>query len=113
MDNQMYINQRAYFNPAKACQDKSVCFTGLELCQQRTINSIKISFTEGCLKRVYVTYSIDGSSFNCFEKCRQFVLDDKQPENTLILNNLSAKNLRVYPVEWTGLPNIKIAYDYQ
>jgi hypothetical protein len=44
MDNQMYINQRAFFSPAK-CQDKSVCFTGLELCQQKTINCLKISST--------------------------------------------------------------------
>lgn len=108
----MYINQRIFFNPAKSCENKSVCFTGLELCQQRTINSVKISTTDGVLKKVYLTYSIDGANFNCFEKCRQFVLNDKLPENELILNGLSAKNLRIYPAEWTGSPNIKVVYDY-
>lgn len=112
MDNQMYINQRLYFTPTKACQNKSTCFTGLELCQQRTINSLRISVNEGSLKRVYLTYSVDGYNFNCFEKCRYFILNDKLPENQLICNGISAKNLRVYPVEWTGTPNIKIAYDY-
>ena len=75
MDNQMYINQRIFFNPAKSCENKSVCFTGLELCQPRTVNSVKISTTEGALKSAYITYSIDGSSFNCFEKCRHFVIN--------------------------------------
>lgn len=112
MDNQMYINQRSYFRPSTTCQNKSTCFTGLELCQQRQINWVRISTTEGILRRVYMTYSVDGVNFNCFEKCRHFVLDDKLPENNLMCNGISARNVRVYPVEWTGTPNIKISYDY-
>ncbi len=108
----MYINQRFFFNPSKVCQDKSVCFTGLELCQERTINSLKIGITEGGVKKIYITYSIDGQNFNCFENCRHLILNEKQNESTLNLNGLLAKNLRVYPLEWTGSPNIKIAYDY-
>lgn len=112
MDNQMYINQRAFFNPAKACQDKSVCFSGLELCQQRTVNTVTIGCTEGLLKKVYITYSGDGVNFSCFEKCRHFILNDNLAENVLILNGLLAKNIRVYPVEWTGTPSVRISYDY-
>lgn len=110
MDNQMYINQRTYFNPMKTCINPDVCFTGLELCQARTIDSLTVSATEGTLKKIYITYSIDGRSFNCFEKCRHVLMDGAS--NVVILNRLLAKNVRVYPVEWIGTPSLHVAYNY-
>lgn len=112
MDNQMYINQRAFFTPAKTCESKQVCFTGLELCSLKTVNSISIGCSEGSLKKVYVTYSVDGLNFNCFEKCREVLFDSTQKSNTIILNKLMASNVRVYPVEYSGSPKINITYGY-
>lgn len=108
----MYINQRAFFTPAKTCKSKDVCFTGLELSSSKTVKSVSISFSEGSLQKVYLTYSLDGLNFNCFEKCREVVLDSHQAYNQIILNSLVAKNVRVYPVEYTGQPKISITYDY-
>lgn len=112
MDNQMYINQRAFFTPAKTCKSKDVCFTGLELSSSKTVKSVSISCSEGSLQKVYLTYSLDGLNFNCFEKCREVVLDSHQTYNQIILNSLVAKNVRVYPVEYKGQPKISITYDY-
>lgn len=108
----MYINQRAFFQPGKTCQNTDVCFTGLELCESKKINSLSISATEGVLKSVYVTYSTDGKNFNCFQQCKYILIDQSQPSSTVILNQLLAQNVRVYPVEWSGSPSIHISYSY-
>lgn len=112
MENQIFINERAFFNPERSCTSKDTCFTGLELCHPRSIDSLSVAVNSGSLKRYYLSYSLDGKNFNCFEQCRHILYNDKIVRNVIILNNLQAKNIRVYPVEWTGSPNIKVTYDY-
>lgn len=111
VDNQLYINQRFFdFNPEHSCESKEVCFTGLELCQARTISSFQLECTEGSVTKLYVTYSLNGQDFNCFEKCREFAVE--QIPYSLNLHSLLAKNVRVYPVEWKGIPKMHVSYEY-
>lgn len=111
----MYINQRFYFQPDRTCSDhdRAGCFTGLELCQARSISSITVSCNQGWVSKIYLTYSIDGKSFNCYEKCREIAISPEDGGNTVNLNNLLAKNIRVYPVEWEGSAEMKIEYCYE
>ena len=74
------------------------------------MKSLIISCTEGEVTKFYVTYSLDGETFNCFEKCRE-ILVESLPYN-LGLNGLLAKNVRVYPVEWKDIPKVHISYEY-
>ena len=99
IDNQLFINSHYYFHPESSCGDLDLCFTGLELCQARTLNSVSIDCSGGVVTEVYLTYSIDGYNFNCFEKCRHIILSELPA--TIELYGLLAKNLRVYPVKWS------------
>ncbi len=44
VNNQIYINQAYFFNPIASCTIKEMCFTGLQLCQPRTITSLSLNF---------------------------------------------------------------------
>lgn len=63
------------------------------------------------MSKFYVVYSLDGSNFICFEKCREFIVE-KLPY-TVSFDGLVAKNLRVYPVQWKNEPKIHISYEYE
>lgn len=110
IDNQLYINNYYFFTPNTSCINKDVCFTGLELCQPRTISQLTVDCTGGKVSEIYVTYSIDGVNFNCFEKCRHIGLVDIPA--TVQMSGLLAKNVRVYPVTWSQTPKMSISYDY-
>mgnify|MGYP003692183517 CR=1 FL=1 len=115
MDNQMYINQRYFFEPDTTCKNKDVCFTGLSLCQSRKMDQVRISTGENnnnYVREFYLMYSLDGRVFNCYQKCRKFHVGDSLMYN-LDLENLYAKNVRVYPTDWIGKPEFFVAYDYQ
>jgi hypothetical protein len=112
MDNQMYINQNFYFQPAKTCVNPNVCFTGLELSQPKNMNSVAISSNGGVLKAVYVTYTVDGQNYVCFQQCSHILIDPNQQQNTVIMGQITARGVRVYPVEYTGTPSIHISYSY-
>ena len=104
MDNQMYINQRYFFRPENSCQKKDICWTGLQLCQSRNISNIRLTCgsENGQVRQFYIMYSLDGKTFNCYQKCRKFQVSDKTYQ--LKLEDVVAKNLRVYPTDWVGKP---------
>ena len=66
IDNQLYINSHYFFTPQSSCQELDLCFTGLELCQARTLNTVTVAATGGSVQEVYLTYSVDAFNFNCF-----------------------------------------------
>jgi hypothetical protein len=57
-------------------------------------------------------YSLDGNAFNCYQKCRKFQSNDKL-YSVLPLEDLTAKNVRVYPTDWIGKPEFYVAYEYK
>lgn len=76
------------------------------------MNYLVVGCSSGWVSKVYVTYSIDGNSFNCFEKCREIEVKNEEGGNIVQLNSLLAKNVRVYPVAWEGDAEMRIEYDY-
>lgn len=60
----------------------------------------------------YLMYSIDGKVYNCYEKCRKISVG-KQNEFKMNFDNLTAKNIRVYPTAWVGRPNFAVSYNYE
>ena len=115
MDNQMYINQGYFFHPDTTCSNQDVCFTGLQLCQPRRIENIKVSCgqdVKDLVREFYLMYSIDGRAFNCYQKCRKFQVGNENLEYLLKLDDVTAKNLRVYPTDWIGKPDFSVLYNY-
>lgn len=54
-------------------------------------------------------YSLDGKAFHCYQKCRKFQSND-QLYAKVALEDLVAKNVRVYPTDWIGKPEFYVAY---
>ena len=114
VDNQIYINQAYFFNPNAACTAKELCFTGLQLCQPRTISALSLNFgSAGAVSEFYLTYSVDGRSYNCFNACA------KIPVNSVVngtfnysLSNLQAQGVRIYPTKYAGSSNFSPVFYY-
>ena len=81
LDNQLYINQKYFFNPKFECHagNDLACFTGLELCEARRVSSIELinenKFDTGLASYVsefYIAYSYNGRTYECFKGCNKF-----------------------------------------
>ncbi len=72
VDNQLYINQVYFFKPATACSAQELCFTGLQLCQPKNIQAVTLTFEgESRVGEFYLTYSVDGRNYNCYQNCKK------------------------------------------
>ncbi len=114
VNNQIYINQAYFFNPIAACTVKEMCFTGLQLCQARTINSLTLSFANGGnVNEFYLTYSVDGRSYNCFNGCAKIQVNAVGNSFSYSLNNLKAVGVRIYPTKYSGNSNFSPIFYYE
>lgn len=129
LDNQLFINQKYFFEPQFECHsgDDLTCFTGLELCEPRGISYIDLinenKLSTGLMSYVsefYLAYSVTGRNFECYNKCEKIQVTQKDlsmkgnyQSYRLALDNLKAKNIRVYPTKWVGTPKLSVFYDYK
>ena len=115
VNNQIYINQAYFFNPTAACSSQDMCFTGLQLCQPRQINSLDLIFaTGGAVSEIYMTYSVDGRNYNCYNACAKIAVSAGPSGNwTYSFNNLTAEGIRIYPTKYSGSPSFSPAFFYQ
>lgn len=113
VDNQIYINQVYFFNPQASCASKDMCFTGLQLCEPRNINSVSLSFgsSPGAVTKLYLTYSVDGRSYNCYNSCSPIPVTLNNGVFSLPLK-LNAQGVRIYPTEYSGTPNFSPIFYY-
>lgn len=115
VNNQIYINQAYFFNPAAACTSQDMCFTGLQLCQPRQINSVNLSFgAGGSVSEFYLTYSMDGRNYNCYNGCAKIAIPVGASGNwSFSFNNFTAQGIRIYPTKYNGSPSFSPAFFYQ
>lgn len=80
LDNQLYINQKYFFEPQFECHsgDDLTCFTGLELCEPRNIAFLDLinenKHSSGLMSYVsefYIAYSVTGRNFECYNQCNK------------------------------------------
>lgn len=102
------------------------CFTGLELCQPKSIPSIELinenKASNGLLSYVsefYIAVSQTGRNFECYKNCSKFQVNEKDlilkglyQSYRFVLENLQAKNIRVYPTKWVGSPKLSVFFEY-
>lgn len=114
VDNQIYINQVYFFNPVVSCTAKDLCFTGLELCQQKEITGVTLNFQDSnYVSEFYLTYSIDGRSFNCYKSCLKYSVSNVTNNSfNLQLDGLSAQGVRIYPTKYKGTPKFNPTFFY-
>lgn len=112
VNNQIYINQAYFFNPIAACTIKEMCFTGLQLCQLKTITSLSLNFGAGGVVEFYLTYSVDGRSYNCFNGCAKIPVNAVGNSFSYSLNNLNAVGVRIYPTKYSGNANFSPIFYY-
>jgi hypothetical protein len=115
VDNQIYINQAYFFNPTASCSSQDMCFTGLQLCQPHNISSLALNFDgSGVVTEFYLTYSIDGRSYNCYNSCARIsVSASANSTYKYSLSNLLAQGVRIYPTKYSGKPNFSPTFYYQ
>lgn len=115
VNNQIYINQAYFFNPNAACTSKEMCFTGLQLCQSRKINSVSLNFgAGGVVSEFYLTYTVDGRSYNCYNGCSKVaVTSGTNSTFTYNFDNLVAEGVRIYPTKYSGNPSFSPAFFYE
>lgn len=114
VNNQIYINQAYFFNPQSACVSQELCFTGLQLCQNRKINSLTLNFQTGAqVNEFYLTYSVDGRSYNCYNSCIKISTGNSTTSFTYTLSNLNAQGVRIYPTKYTGNTNFNPTFYYE
>ena len=104
VDNQLYINQAYFFNPAASCTSSEMCFTGLQLCEPHQITGLSLTLQSGSLSEFYLTYSLDGRSYNCYNSCKKIKVDHMEGNHFKyqLEKALSAQGVRVYPTEKDG-----------
>ena len=104
VDNQLYINQAYFFTPSASCTSEDMCFTGLQLCKPHNITGLSLNIQSGSLKEFYLTYSIDGRSYNCYNSCKKITVDqlDGKCFKYDFGNSLNAQGVRVYPTQREG-----------
>jgi hypothetical protein len=116
VDNQIFINQVYFFNPSAQCSLKDLCFTGLQLCEPKTIRSLTLTFESpsNYITEFYLTYSVDGRSYNCYENCKGFKID-KCTNNafSMKLDNLKAQGVRIYPKNYQGSAKFSPTFFYE
>ena len=115
VDNQIYINQVYFFNPNAACSVKEMCFTGLQLCQVRQITGLVLNFQDpsNYVTEFYLTYSVDGRSYNCYKNCQVFNVGQLTNGGfALNLDSLSAQGVRIYPTNYKGNANFSPTFFY-
>ena len=115
VDNQIYINQVYFFNPSAACLIQDTCFTGLQLCQNRDITAMTLTFSDpSCfVKTFYLTYSVDGRSYNCYQNCKVFSINQiKNSSFTMNFSDLKAQGVRIYPKSYQGKPTFSPTFFY-
>lgn len=75
---------------------------GLELCDAKQILGFSLMpnvSSKGTIDAVILKYSVDGVKFECYNGCKDVVLD----RGSYRLNpRVTASKLRVYPSKWTG-----------
>jgi hypothetical protein len=115
VNNQIYINQAYFFNPTAACTSQDMCFTGLQLCQPRQINSVSLNFgAGGSVTEFYLTYSVDGRSYNCYNGCAKVTVPaSANSAFNYTFNGLTASGIRIYPTKYSGSPSFSPAFFYQ
>ena len=105
VDNQIYINQVYFFNPSAQCSIKEMCFTGLQLCEPRDVTELTLNFQDpsSYVTEFYLTYSVDGRSYNCYQNCKPFKITECQNSSySMKLKGLRAQGVRVYPKNYKG-----------
>ena len=115
VNNQIYINQAYFFNPMAACTSKDLCFTGLQLCGKRNIKSLTLNFAaNSTITSFYLTYSVDGRSYNCFNSCKTIQVP-ASATNSFDYNfdNFEAQGIRIYPQGFTGSGNFSPTFFYE
>jgi hypothetical protein len=115
VDNQIYINQAYFFNPSAACSSQEMCFTGLQLCTPHLISSLTLNFgPTGSVTEFYLTYSIDGRSYNCYNACAKVSIPASGNNSfNYSFSNLTAEGVRIYPTKYSGNPNFSPTFYYQ
>lgn len=113
VDNQIYINQAYFFNPAASCSIKEMCFTGLQLCDNRQITGLALTFQDpsSYVSEFYLTYSVDGRKYNCYNNCMKFTVDVKNSCFTMKLD-VKAQGMRIYPTNYKGTPKFSPTFFY-
>lgn len=115
VDNQIYINQVYFFNPNAACSIQEMCFTGLQLCEPKEITRLTLNFKDpsNFVTQFYLTYSVDGRSYNCYNNCQVFNINQLTNNNfSLNLEGLTAQGVRIYPKSYKGNANFSPAFFY-
>lgn len=115
VDNQIYINQVYFFNPSASCSQKDMCFTGLQLCEKKNITSLILNFQDptSVVQEFYLTYSVDGRSYNCYESCKKFAVQTSNNRFELRLDGLKAQGVRIYPTKFMGSPKFSPVFFYE
>ena len=94
------------------CKDRELCWFGLEICEARKVNGFTIENKaplKGSISSVYVTYSVDGIEFICYDECRAINISggvvrfDKSVFGTKV---------RVHITGYQGEPDIRVRFDY-
>ena len=115
VDNQIYINQVYFFDPSASCSIKEMCFTGLQLCEPRDVTDLTLTFEDpnNYVTEFYLTYSIDGRSYNCYQNCKKYTVDQCSSNSYSVkLDGLRAQGVRVYPTNYKGTPKFSPTFFY-
>jgi hypothetical protein len=62
----------------------------------------------------YLTYSIDGRSYNCYQNCKVFKINqcDSNCSYSMQFNDLKAQGVRIYPQNYKGTPKFSPTFFY-
>ena len=115
VDNQIYINQVYFFDPAASCSTQEMCFTGLQLCAPKNITELALTFTDPAsyVTEFYLTYSVDGRNYNCYKNCMSFKVTQNSSNNfRMKLDGLTAQGVRVYPKNYVGSAKFSPTFYY-
>lgn len=116
VDNQIYINQAYFFNPVAACTSKELCFTGLQLCESRKVIGLTLTFAEkdSQVQEFYLTYTIDGRSYNCFNGCAKITVGSLTNNSwKTSIQGLVCQGVRIYPTKFKGSPQFAPTFYYE
>ena len=106
LSNQLDINIRRFFNPATDCLDKERCWSGIELCEPKSVTAVNfplVASGNGAISEFFIDYSLDGSYFSCYNNCSPISVTTTR---YVLGTPLKAKNVRIHPTKWTGTPAV-------
>jgi hypothetical protein len=99
-----------FFNPARDCSAIDTCWAGMDFCEPKTVKAVHIkndASSKGTITQFYIDYSVDGSTFVCYNDCKPTNLVD-----LTFASPIKSTKMRIHPTKWTGSPEVKFTFDF-